>query len=86
MLADRFPWETPFSHSIQPWEKGIAAGFSVTERLLVTTLQSTSAMLKALAVLRDILPDNFQLPITTDMMVNILALIERIEDQVGNSK
>lgn len=50
-------------------------------QFLVTTLQGTSAILKALAVLQGTLPD-FQLPITPDMIVNIGALTERIENQL----
>jgi len=55
-------------------------------QFLVTTLQGTSAMLKALALLRDALPGGFQLPITPDMIVSIITLTERIEDQVKTSK
>jgi len=51
-------------------------------QFLVATLQGTGAMLKALAVLQDTLPGGFQLPITSDMMVNIAALTNRIEDQL----
>jgi hypothetical protein len=40
---------------------------------------------RALAVLRDLLPD-LQPPITADMIVNIVGLTERIEDQVKISE
>ena len=54
-------------------------------QFLVTTLQGTSAILKALAVLQGTIPD-FHLSITPDMIVKIGVLTERIEDQVGSSK
>lgn len=54
-------------------------------KFLITTLQGTSAILKALAVLRDALP-GFQLPITPDLLLNIHELTERIQNQVKNSK
>jgi hypothetical protein len=67
---------------IQP----LAVTLEATEwQFLVTTLQGTSAMLKALAVLKDTLP-GFQLPITSDMIINIVGLTERIEDQVKISR
>ena len=38
-------------------------------------------MLKALVTLREAMPDSFQIPITSDAVVNILALAEKIEAQ-----
>jgi hypothetical protein len=51
-------------------------------QFLVTTLRGTTSMLKALAALRDALPDGFQLPITTEMIVNTASLTEKIEGQL----
>jgi hypothetical protein len=61
----------------------VAVTLDVSEwQFLVTTLQGTASLLKALAALRDAMPDGFQLPITTDMIVNTVALTERIESQL----
>jgi hypothetical protein len=55
-------------------------------QFLVTTLQGTTAILKSLSAVRDALPGGLQLPITTEMIVNITALAERIESQVTISQ
>jgi hypothetical protein len=61
----------------------VAVTLDVSEwQFLLTTLQGTASLLKALAALRDALPDGFQLPITTDMIVSTVALTERIEGQL----
>ena len=61
----------------------LAVTLDVSEwQFLVTTLHGTASLLKALAALRDAMPDGFQLPITTDMIVNTVALAERIENQL----
>jgi hypothetical protein len=55
-------------------------------QFLVNTLQGTTAILKALAILWDTLPGGFQLSITPEMIVNIAALTEQVEDQLRTSK
>jgi hypothetical protein len=51
-------------------------------QFLITTLKGTAAMLKALSGLRDAVPD-FQLPISTDMIANIVGVTESVENQVN---
>ena len=50
-------------------------------RFLITTLNGTVSMLRALVTLREAMPESFQIPITSDAIVNILALAEKIEAQ-----
>jgi hypothetical protein len=51
-------------------------------QFLITTLRGTASLLKALAALRDAMPVGFELPITTDMIVNTVAVAEKIESQL----
>jgi hypothetical protein len=51
-------------------------------QFLVTILKGTGAMLSALTTLQSAMPDQFQIPITADTIVNIGALVERVERQV----
>ena len=55
-------------------------------QLLITTLQGTIAMMNALAAIQGALLMVPRLPITTDMIVNITCLAERIETQVKESE
>jgi hypothetical protein len=67
--------------SAQP-QGGIAVTLDPAEwQFLITTLNSSSAMLRALFTLREAMPDSFQVPITSGAIVNIMALAEKIEAQ-----
>ncbi len=52
-------------------------------QFLITTLTSTGAILRALATLRDAMPDSFRVPITADAIIGVAALVEKIESQMG---
>ena len=61
----------------------LAVTLDATEwQFLITTLKGTATMLKALSALRDALPE-FQLPVSTDMIVNIVGITESIENQAN---
>jgi hypothetical protein len=51
-------------------------------QFLITILQGTSTMLQSLGAVRDALPSGLELPIAPEMIVNITALTERIEEQM----
>jgi hypothetical protein len=55
-------------------------------QFLVTILKGTTAILTALAGLREALPSSFHVPITFDTITNITVLAERIESQAENSE
>jgi hypothetical protein len=50
-------------------------------QLVITTLKNTGAILLALASLRGVLPDDFESPITSHTISNIIGLAQRIESQ-----
>jgi hypothetical protein len=61
---------------------GVAVTLDPVEwQFLITALNGTSAMLRALFTLREAMPDSFQVPITSGAIVDIMALAEKIEAQ-----
>ena len=52
-------------------------------RFLITTLNSTGAMLRALVTLREAMPESFQVPITSGAIVNIMAVKIEAQTRLG---
>jgi hypothetical protein len=65
----------------------IAVTLAASEwQFAIATLKNTSAILLALASLRDVLPDGFEIPITPETISNIAGLAQRIESQTAAAK
>jgi hypothetical protein len=49
---------------------------------LIHVLRASTSMLNALLALEQSMPDAMELPITADAVVNVVALANRIEEQI----
>jgi hypothetical protein len=77
------PSDWPAQYDQDMPSQPLAVMLDATEwQFLITTLKGTATMLKALSALRDALPE-FQLPVSTDMIVNIVGITESIENQAN---
>jgi len=66
--------------------KAVTLTLDATEcDFLITVLRASGSILNTLKALHSSLPDTLPLPLSTDAIVNILALADRIEQQFEGS-